>query len=107
MQSMLRAGTRAPPVRSWQAVRQAAGLAADPACFLPSPMSALLQDDGAPLFAQLEANGPVPGLTPAVREALLKNIKRRMTPQPLKVGCRGAGMKLCRGKGQERHVGAL
>lgn len=47
----------------------------------------MVADDGAALFQQLEtvAGGPLAVLTPAVRDALLKNIKRRMTPQPIKV----------------------
>lgn len=47
----------------------------------------MVADDGAALIARLEEErgGPVEVLTPAVREQLLKNIKRRMTPQPLKI----------------------
>ncbi len=47
----------------------------------------MAQDDGATLFARLEAErgGPIPVLTEPVREALLRNIKRRMTPQALKI----------------------
>lgn len=62
---------------------------------------AMVADDGASAFAKLEelkANPPpaaIPAsaalksaksvLTPAVREALMKNVRRRLTPQPVKV----------------------
>lgn len=44
-------------------------------------------DDGAAVIKRLEEErgGPVPELTPPVVEQLLRNIKRRMTPQPLKI----------------------
>lgn len=46
----------------------------------------MVQDDGAAIFKKLEEDrGPLTVLTPQVQEALLKNIKRRMTPQPLKI----------------------
>jgi len=47
----------------------------------------MVQDEGAAIFKKLEDDrgSPVPTLTPAVMDALLKNIKRRMTPQPLKI----------------------
>eukprot|EP00878_Enallax_costatus_P014321 GHUV01014979.1.p1 GENE.GHUV01014979.1~~GHUV01014979.1.p1 ORF type:complete len:301 (+),score=81.16 GHUV01014979.1:486-1388(+) len=45
----------------------------------------MVQDDGAAIVKRLEENGPLTVFTPAVEEALLKNIKRRMTPQPLKI----------------------
>jgi len=47
----------------------------------------MVTDDGSAIFARLEAEagGPVAALTPAVRDGLLKNVKRRMTPQPLKI----------------------
>lgn len=59
-----------------------------------------MQDDGVPIFEKLEAErgGPLPVLTPAVRDALLKNIKRRMTPQPIKVGgAQGGALMLASG----------
>lgn len=47
----------------------------------------MVQDDGEALFGRLAQERPQLAdiLTPNVREALLKNIKRRMTPQPLKI----------------------
>ncbi|KAF5828154.1 eukaryotic translation initiation factor 2 alpha [Dunaliella salina] len=47
----------------------------------------MVVDDGAAVISRLENEhgGPIPALTPEVKEALLKNIKRRMTPQPLKI----------------------
>eukprot|EP00775_Hariotina_reticulata_P009777 gene9777-9934_t len=46
----------------------------------------MVQDDGSAIIKRLEEDrGPLTVLTPAVQEALLKNIKRRMTPQPLKI----------------------
>jgi hypothetical protein len=45
----------------------------------------MVQDDGAAIFSKLQEGGPLAVLTPQVQEALLKNIKRRMTPQPLKI----------------------
>eukprot|EP00879_Flechtneria_rotunda_P023125 GHRR01024449.1.p1 GENE.GHRR01024449.1~~GHRR01024449.1.p1 ORF type:complete len:314 (+),score=108.16 GHRR01024449.1:808-1749(+) len=47
----------------------------------------MVQDDGAAIIQRLEEErgGPLTVLTPAVKDALLKNIKRRMTPQPLKI----------------------
>lgn len=47
----------------------------------------MVADDGEAIFRRLEEDRgePIPVLTPAVKEALLKNIKRRMTPQPLKI----------------------
>jgi len=47
----------------------------------------MVMDDGEAIFARLESDrgGPVPTLVPGVRDGLLKNIKRRMTPQPLKI----------------------
>lgn len=44
-------------------------------------------DDGEAIIKRLEEEhgGPLEVLTPAVRDQLLKNIKRRMTPQPLKI----------------------
>jgi hypothetical protein len=47
----------------------------------------MVADDGAAIFARLEDDrgGKLDVLTDNVKDALLKNIKRRMTPQPLKV----------------------
>lgn len=48
----------------------------------------VMSQDPEPLFAKLqEVNGgePIAVLTDDVREALMKNIKRRLTPQPLKI----------------------
>ncbi|GBF90073.1 eukaryotic translation initiation factor 2 subunit alpha [Raphidocelis subcapitata] len=47
----------------------------------------MVADDGAAIIARLEEDhgGPMELLTPAVKDQLLKNIKRRMTPQPLKI----------------------
>eukprot|EP00882_Tetradesmus_deserticola_P015338 GHRQ01016338.1.p1 GENE.GHRQ01016338.1~~GHRQ01016338.1.p1 ORF type:complete len:332 (+),score=149.09 GHRQ01016338.1:314-1309(+) len=46
----------------------------------------MVADDGAALIKRLEEErGPLTVLTPEVHEALLKNIKRRMTPQPVKI----------------------
>lgn len=46
-----------------------------------------VSDDGEAIFKRLEEDkgAPIEILTPEVKEALLKNIKRRMTPQPLKI----------------------
>lgn len=59
---------------------------ADAACaFVHQTM---VQDPDA-IFTKLEDDlnegKPIDVLTPAVREAIVKNIKRRMTPQPLKI----------------------
>jgi len=68
----------------------------------------MVVDDGAALFQQLEAErgGPLEVLKPSVRDALLKNIKRRMTPQPIKVrvlfgGRGGAQGRAWAGRGGE------
>lgn len=47
----------------------------------------MVQDDGEAIFKKLEEDKgePVAVLTPEVVDALLKNIKRRMTPQPVKI----------------------
>lgn len=47
----------------------------------------MVADDGDAIFKRLEEDRgtPLDVLTPEVKEALLKNIKRRMTPQPLKI----------------------
>ncbi|KAG1661397.1 hypothetical protein FOA52_005690 [Chlamydomonas sp. UWO 241] len=47
----------------------------------------MVADDGAAIFTRLEEDrgGKLDVLTENVKDALLKNIKRRMTPQPLKV----------------------
>lgn len=47
----------------------------------------MVTDDGDAIFVRLDEDkgAPVEILTPEVKEALLKNIKRRMTPQPLKI----------------------
>lgn len=49
----------------------------------------MVSDDGEAIFKRLEEQGaaadPVEILAPEVKDALLKNIKRRMTPQPVKV----------------------
>ncbi|KAF8065555.1 eukaryotic translation initiation factor 2 subunit alpha [Scenedesmus sp. PABB004] len=45
----------------------------------------MVADDGAAIIKRLQELGPLTVLTPEVHEALLKNIKRRMTPQPLKI----------------------
>uniref|UniRef100_A0A7R9V919 S1 motif domain-containing protein n=1 Tax=Chlamydomonas euryale TaxID=1486919 RepID=A0A7R9V919_9CHLO len=47
----------------------------------------MVADNGAAIVARLEEDkgGPIEPLTEEVKEALLKNVKRRMTPQPLKV----------------------
>ncbi len=44
----------------------------------PDAIFKKLQDD-------LNDGKPIDVLTPAVKEAIVKNIKRRMTPQPLKI----------------------
>lgn len=50
-------------------------------------MKTMVADDGVGIFKKLEEvhEGPLEVLTPEVKEALLKNIKRRMTPQPVKI----------------------
>lgn len=47
----------------------------------------MVQDEGEVIFTRLEqeAGGPIPIMQEDVKSALLKNIKRRMTPQPLKI----------------------
>lgn len=50
-------------------------------------MKTMVGDDGEGIFKRLEEDnkGPIDVLTPEVHDALLKNIKRRMTPQPVKI----------------------
>jgi len=50
-------------------------------------MKTMVADEGAGIFKRLEEEnkGPLEVLTPEVHDALLKNIKRRMTPQPVKI----------------------
>jgi len=51
-------------------------------------LKAMVTDPDAVLArASAEAHGgaPIPCMTPAVKDALLKNVRRRLTPQPLKV----------------------
>lgn len=51
-------------------------------------LKAMVADPDAVLAcASAEAHGgaPIPCMTPAVKDALLKNVRRRLTPQPLKV----------------------
>ena len=50
-------------------------------------LKVMVSDDGDAIFRRLEEDkgAPIEVLTPAVIDALLKNVKRRMTPQPLKV----------------------
>jgi translation initiation factor 2 subunit 1 len=47
----------------------------------------MVADDGAAVIARLEedAGAPLALMTDAVKDQLLRNIKRRMTPQPLKI----------------------
>jgi translation initiation factor 2 subunit 1 len=47
----------------------------------------MTQDEGDAIFKKLEEDRgePLSILTPEVKDALLKNIKRRMTPQPVKI----------------------
>eukprot|EP00798_Chlamydomonas_sp_ICE-L_P031835 gene31835-7041_t len=45
----------------------------------------MVQDDGDVVFARLAEGGELTVLTPEVREGLMKNIKRRLTPQPIKI----------------------
>eukprot|EP00798_Chlamydomonas_sp_ICE-L_P023750 gene23750-9307_t len=47
----------------------------------------MVQDDGEAIFTKLEEvhGSPLTVLTPEVRDGLMKNIKRRLTPQPIKI----------------------
>mmetsp|Transcript_10464 Transcript_10464/g.18283 ORF Transcript_10464/g.18283 Transcript_10464/m.18283 type:complete len:331 (-) Transcript_10464:790-1782(-) len=54
-------------------------------CF--EAMKTMVADDGAGVFKRLEEDneGPIEVLTQEVKDLFLKNIKRRMTPQPVKI----------------------